>query len=66
MRGEKLFDILICADGKRGHASRFCEPTGPVDDVSADGADMVEGPELDSFECGITFFVGDGHLKLAA
>ena len=66
MRSEKLFDFSICADGKGGHTTGFGEPSGPVDDVSADGSNMVEGPELDALERGVALFVGDGHLELAA
>ena len=66
MRGEKLLDFTICADGKGSHAAGFGEPAGPVDDVSADGSDMMEGPELYAFERSVALFVGDGHLELAA
>src|SRR5271157_1501558 len=64
--GEEFGDFLICADGKRENAARLGEPSGSVDDVSADCADVMEGPELDALECGIALFVGGGHLELAA
>ena len=66
MRGEKLLDFPVCADCKGGHTGRFGEPAGPVDDVSADGSDMMKGPELYALERGVALFVGDGHLELAA
>ena len=66
MGGEKLRDFLICADGEGENAARFGEPSGSVDDVSADRADVMEGPELDALECGVALFVGGGHLELAA
>ena len=66
MRGEKLLDFPICTDGKGGHTAGFGDPAGPVDDVSADRSDMMEGPELDALKRGVALFVGDGHLELAA
>ena len=66
MFGKKLLDFWICADGKGGNAAGFGDPSGPVDDISADRSDMLEWPELDSFEGGISLFVGNGHLELAA
>ena len=66
IRSEKFFDVLICADRKGGHATGLCEPTSPVDDVSTDSTDMMEGPELYTFEGSISLFVGSGHLELAA
>ena len=64
--GEEFGDFRISADGKRENTAGLGEPSGSVDDVSADGADVVEGPELDAFECGIALFVRGGHLELAA
>ena len=66
MGGKKLGDFLIGADGQGENTSGFDEPSSSVDDISADCADMMEGPELDSFECCVSLFVGDCHLKLAA
>lgn len=66
MCGEKLLDFPIRADGKGGHTGGFGEPSGPIDDVSADRSDMMEGPELDALERGVALFAGDGHLELAA
>ena len=63
---EELRYFLISADGKGENAVWFDESTGSVDDVSSDCADMMERPELDSFEGSVSLFVGNGHLKLAA
>ena len=66
MFDEKLLDFPVRADGKGGYAAGFGEPSGPVNDVSADGSDMMEGPELDALEGGAALLFGDGHLELAA
>jgi len=64
--GEEFGDFRICADGERENAAGFGEPSSPVDDVSADRADVVERPELDSLERCVSLFGGGCHLELAA
>lgn len=59
-------DFLISTDGQGENTSGFDEPSSTVDDISADCADMMEGPELDSFECCVSLFIGGRHLELAA
>lgn len=58
--------MKICAIFGSALTVRLRTPAGSVDDVSADRADVVEGPELDALECGIALFVRGGHLQLAA
>ena len=64
--GEEIGDFWIGADGECENTARLSEPSGSVDDVSADSADVVERPELNSLECCVSLFCRGGHLELAA
>ena len=57
MSGKKISDIMIGRDGQSEDAFWFGQPSGPVDEIPADGVDVVEGPELASFERGISLAV---------
>lgn len=64
MLSEKLLDFPVCIDGKGGCASGFSEPSGPVNDVSADGS----RPELDRLKVVLRCFseidIWNSRLKL--
>jgi len=65
-RGKNLCDFGSALTVRGEHTTGLNEPSGAVDDISSDRTDVLEGPELDSFEGRVSFFVGSGHLKLAA